>query len=114
MIKEVGFNFSRWSKRAGLCFQQLGKIYYHQIELEKNLQEIPKQKFLVVGQYISTELYIATRKNAFDTAKVLNTSKIQQYAGFFVIAGLRPMSDPRISDPQCGTIRQTGINFKSK
>ena len=114
MIREVGFNFSRWSNRAGLCFQQLGKIYCHQIELEKNLQEIPKQKFLVVGQYISTELYIATRKNAFDTAKVLNTSKIQQYAGFFVIAGLRPMSDPRISDPQCGTIRQSGINFKSK
>ena len=23
------------------------------------------------------------------------------------------MSDPRISDPQCGTIRETVINFKS-
>ena len=24
------------------------------------------------------------------------------------------MSDPRISGPQCGTIRKAGINFKSK
>ena len=24
------------------------------------------------------------------------------------------MSDPPISDPQCGTMREAGINFKSK
>ena len=24
------------------------------------------------------------------------------------------MADPRISEPQCGTIREAGINFKSK
>ena len=27
---------------------------------------------------------------------------------------LQPISEPRISDPQCGTIREVGINFKSK
>ena len=57
------------------------------------------------------------RKNAFDTAEVLKTFEIQQYIGFFVIAdyqnSLQPMSDPRISS-QCGTIREAGINFKSK
>ena len=36
----------------------------------------------------STELYITTRKNAFDTAEVLKTFEIQQYSGFFVIARL--------------------------
>ena len=36
----------------------------------------------------STELYITTRKNASDTAEVLKTFEIQQYSGFFVIAGL--------------------------
>ena len=36
----------------------------------------------------STELYITTRKNAFDAAEVLKTFEILQYIGFFVIAGL--------------------------
>ena len=36
----------------------------------------------------STKLYITTRKNAFDAAEVLKTFEIQQYIGFFVIAGL--------------------------
>ena len=36
----------------------------------------------------STELYITTRKNAFDTAEVLKAFEIQQYIDFFVIAGL--------------------------
>ena len=26
----------------------------------------------------------------------------------------QPMSDPRISEPQCGTITVAGLNFKSK
>ena len=40
------------------------------------------------NQATSTELYITTRKNAFDTAEVLKTFEIQQYIGFFVIVGL--------------------------
>ena len=36
----------------------------------------------------STELYITTRENAFDTAEVLKTLEIQQFIGFFVIVGL--------------------------
>ena len=44
--------------------------------------------FLRTSQVTSTELYIATLKNAIDTAEVLKTLEIQQYVGFFVIAGL--------------------------
>ena len=44
-------------------------------------------KFPGTNQATSTELYITTRKNAFDTAEVLKTFEIQQYIGFFVIAG---------------------------
>ena len=44
--------------------------------------------FLRTNQATSTELYIATLKNAIDTAEVLKTFEIQQYVGFFVIAGL--------------------------
>ena len=40
------------------------------------------------NQATITELYITTRKNAFDTAQVLKTFEIQQHIGFFVIAGL--------------------------
>ena len=40
------------------------------------------------NQATSTELYIATRKNTFDTREVLKTFEIQQYIGFFEIAGL--------------------------
>ena len=36
----------------------------------------------------STQLHITTRKNAFDATEVLKTFEIQQYIGFFVIAGL--------------------------
>ena len=39
------------------------------------------------NQATSTGLYIRTRKNAFNTAEVLKTVEIQQYIGFFVIAG---------------------------
>ena len=34
---------------------------------------------------------------------------LQGYYNYF-----RPMSDPRISEPQCGTITVAGLNFKSK
>ena len=44
--------------------------------------------FLRTNQAASTGLYIATRKNAFDTAEVLKTFEIQQYIDFFVNAGL--------------------------
>ena len=40
------------------------------------------------NQATSIELYLATRKNAFNKAEVLKTFKIQQYNGFFVIVGL--------------------------
>ena len=40
------------------------------------------------NQATSTELYVTTRKNVFDTEEVLKTFEIQQYIGFFVIAGL--------------------------
>ena len=40
------------------------------------------------NQATSTDLYITTRKNALDTAEILKTFEIQQYIGFFVIAGL--------------------------
>ena len=55
-------------------------------------------------------------QNAFDTAEVLKTFKIQQCIGFFVIVGFLELfkSDAQISDPQCGTIREAGINFKNK
>ena len=44
--------------------------------------------FLRTNQATGTELYITTRKNAFDTAEVLKTFKIQQYIDLFVIGGL--------------------------
>ena len=40
------------------------------------------------SQATSTELYVTTRKNAFDTAEVWKTFEIQQYIGFFVTAEL--------------------------
>ena len=43
-------------------------------------------KFPGTNEAASTELYITSRKNAFDTAEVLKTFEIQQYIGFFVIA----------------------------
>ena len=45
-------------------------------------------KFPRTNQATSTELYITTRKNMFDTAEILKTFEIQQYIGFFVVAGL--------------------------
>ena len=44
--------------------------------------------FPITNQATSTELYITTRKNAFDTAEVLKTFENQHCIGFFVIAGL--------------------------
>ena len=67
-------------------------------------------------QATRTELYITTRKNAFGTAEVLKTFEIQQYIGFFEVEGLLELFTANVrrsvSDPQ--TIRETGINFKSK
>ena len=44
--------------------------------------------FLRKNQATGTELYITTRKSAFDTAEVLKTFEIHQYIGFFIIEGL--------------------------
>ena len=40
------------------------------------------------NQATSTEFYMTTRKNAFDTAEVLKTFEIQQCIGLFLIAEL--------------------------
>ena len=59
--------------------------YYFKIQAKiYKLWQLPKSK--PSHQYRIR--YKTTRKNAFDTAEVLKTFEIQQYIGFFVIAGL--------------------------
>ena len=47
--------------------------------------------FPITNQATSTELYITTRKNAFDTAEVLKTFENQHCIGFFVIGIIRTL-----------------------
>ena len=87
MFKFIGMNLKRTCRRLqNTNFKMQVNIlryYLRYTQIFINCGNFPRK-----NQATSTELYITTCKNAFDTAEVLKTFEIQQYIGFFVNAGL--------------------------